>query len=332
MLDEHVVILKSNAAPSLYPNNRPSYFYNPLDRPLACDEEEWRVALTEITFTNYVKTLQPDDVIHVWRKEQLNSTIDTLEGKKGEKAWREDNKLKVVTEDVMNFTLDIEERSLYDNVELIINDKPPVPYAEGETIHLNSFVLSGLWKEDTKIEVKGTKKASLDSTLKPTPGYYASSSALVAELNRTLGDYAAFKPSGSEKVALTELKDEYYLVLDGQLKYILGFEDSELTKKDVESEYTVDLHRGAFMMMIYSNLCEFSRVGDTSAPLLRTVHLKRGLRYGDVVNQVIEYPIYVPVARRVFNVVEVNLRLDSGDWFPLTKDAKLQLTLHLKKV
>jgi hypothetical protein len=106
-------------------------------------------------------------------------------------------------------------------------------------------------------------------------------------------------------------------IMTPHLSYVLGFEaepvflTSEgryLTK--IVAKYPVDLRAGSYAMYIYCSLVANQVIGDTLAPLLRTVTVEG--KHEDVICKVYNTPHYVPLAQREFDSVELLINDDQN--------------------
>ncbi len=99
------------------------------------------------------------------------------------------------------------------------------------------------------------------------------------------------------------------------------------------AEFRSNLTRGTTAMLIYCSLCRPTQVGDSFIPLLRVAHITPTNEHGAVINHQFNRPIHIPVAGggNMVNAIEIDLRTDSGEEFPLTQDGKLLMTLHFQK-
>ena len=171
-----------------------------------------------------------------------------------------------------------------------------------------------------------------------SPGFYATPEKLLKELNRCVPASAGVSFSLTEEEAgkgqhfrLDTLPPGHRLELTEGLHYVLGFPSPQLTKVGQIADFPPDLQRGAFAMFIYCDIVEPNMVGNTLSPLLRTTHLESGVRHGVVLHQVFHPALYVKVCRTTISVIEVDIRTDTGEPFPLSQQGKMILTLHFKK-
>jgi len=130
---------------------------------------------------------------------------------------------------------------------------------------------------------------------------------------------------------VTEMAVNIKLELMYGLHYVLGYAKTLLTTVNLRAEQKADLVRGAFAMFIYCDLVDGTMVGDVEAALLRTVPLNRKKERGVIVNHLFNPGLYMRVNKNLFNVIEVDIRTDSGEEFPFAKDSKMLLTLHFQR-
>ena len=81
-------------------------------------------------------------------------------------------------------------------------------------------------------------------------------------------------------------------------------------------------------MYIYCDVLECVPVGDTAAPLLRIVEVN-GVA-GEMLLIQYDPPRYVPLQKKVFDSIEIDIRDDAGG--PIAFDSgKLIVTLHFRR-
>ena len=78
-------------------------------------------------------------------------------------------------------------------------------------------------------------------------------------------------------------------------------------------------------MMLYCDLLEHIPVGDTKDPVLRIVDAN-----GEIVHRLYDEPRYIPLQKKNFDSIELDLRDDLGN--PIAfKNGKLVVTLHFRQ-
>jgi hypothetical protein len=144
--------------------------------------------------------------------------------------------------------------------------------------------------------------------------------------------------------ALTmEIDDNRRIQLKHSRNLLLGFETSpRLTKilglkgykiktkgytftgVEMESTFASQIAN----LYVYCDILEHVPVGDTMAPLLRCVNVKG--KYADRICDTFTSPMYLPVQKKVFDSVEINIMTDTGEPVPFT-DERSSVTLHFRR-
>lgn len=89
-----------------------------------------------------------------------------------------------------------------------------------------------------------------------------------------------------------------------------------------------DITKGINYVMVYCDLLEHVPVGDTMAPLLRVVNATGA--NGEIIHHVYDVPRYIPIQKKNFDTIEVDIRTDTGEPV-LFETGKLMLTVHFKR-
>ena len=342
-MDDFYIVLASNGAPAMYPNNTCYHFYNPLPQPLHLSGK-WRVALQEITYENSINTIV-DEQIRIYTRPAAVIGVEKIEEYKSGSSKKPiffDIEALTVGEIVCNIKIN---RNMVESkgFEYPLNIKL-LPIDENRT-DVKVFV-SEITKGELRVEMRILKagyKYELWSTktryppdaidlVTLKPGYYSTEEKLLEELNRVLGGKGIFELEsvGNEKYfTLKTLSNNTRLELMHGLHYVLGYGKTLLDREGFRAKRRADLIRGTFAMFIYCDIVNNVMVGNTEAPLLRTVHLQKTDR-GATLNHLFNPGFYMQVAKPYINVIEVDIRSDSGEPFPFAKDCKMLLTLHFK--
>ena len=111
------------------------------------------------------------------------------------------------------------------------------------------------------------------------------------------------------------------------LLHILGFNQNSFT---LGNTYHGKLFTGddPSTMFVYCDLIEYVTVGDKRAPLLRTFGMEKSLN--DVVHRNFPNPVYVPVQKKSFDSIEMNIMTDTGDPMPFAS-GKSVILLHFRR-
>ena len=82
-------------------------------------------------------------------------------------------------------------------------------------------------------------------------------------------------------------------------------------------------------LYVYCDVLEHVVVGDVMAPLLRLVNMK--VTQSHAVHQIMNPPLFVPVQRKNFDTIEINIMTDTGNPVPFT-DGKSVVVVEFKRV
>jgi hypothetical protein len=116
-------------------------------------------------------------------------------------------------------------------------------------------------------------------------------------------------------------------IFSDALARMLGFDRTSFTLGNV---YRGKLCTGddPSTMYVYCDLIEPVTVGDTRAPLLRTFGMEKSSN--DVVHRCFTNLVYVPVQKKQFDTIEVNINTDTGDPMPFASGKSVVL-LHFRR-
>lgn len=195
-------------------------------------------------------------------------------------------------------------------------------------------------------------KVVRSETLSIEPDYYASAEALLAAINDCIAGKTKARRSYFHNIITSygghvqtdpfeeqEERDEegvfpYKIVLSPSLMRQLGFSTPvfELCREPGLSSsgpVTPDLGRPP-QMYIYCDVIAPQYVGHTLVPLLRTIPIASGNKYGGTTTHSVENPLYLPVATRAFSTLEINLKDHAGRAIPFTFGQSSAL-VHFRK-
>ena len=86
----------------------------------------------------------------------------------------------------------------------------------------------------------------------------------------------------------------------------------------------MDLHS----LYVYTDIVEAHMVGDSKVPLIRIVPVETTAT--EIVMKTFLSPQYIPVSRKQFNTIEMNIRLHTGELVPFAA-RHLLVTLHFRQ-
>lgn len=109
---------------------------------------------------------------------------------------------------------------------------------------------------------------------------------------------------------------------------LLGFKRETLYTKTTTAASEADLDHGFHNLYVYCDIVEPQCVGNSQVPLLRIVPVEG--EDGQRITKAFVSPQYVPISRKEFETIEVNIRRDSGEIVPF-ETGRLLVTLHLRR-
>ena len=115
---------------------------------------------------------------------------------------------------------------------------------------------------------------------------------------------------------------------------ILGYDDKEdvmnvfgPTNSVITLHNTYNTEVNCQSLFVYCDILEHVIVGDTKAPLLRSISVSG--KHGDIVREIYDKPMYVPIQKKHFESVEIDIRTDFGEPVPFVNGKSL-MTLHFR--
>ncbi len=119
-----------------------------------------------------------------------------------------------------------------------------------------------------------------------------------------------------------------HVELSSKLQYMLGFEHAEIYKERNRAKYIPDIRIGFYSLYLYCSLVEPQIVGNVTAPLLRSVHVKGN--HGDIIEKLYNTPHYVPVVAKEIDRVEIDIKDDNNQSVPF-QFGKTVVKLHFRR-
>ena len=165
-------------------------------------------------------------------------------------------------------------------------------------------------------------------------GYYSSVNELIGrmetEIMEALGE-TEYKPITFTYDEITRKitahARELQLWFGETIQRILGFRIHAISDGVTRGEHVVDMDP-LHSMYVYCDLLEPRVVGDKMTQLLRVVPVEG--RNGDMVTRIYENVHYVPLQRKSFEVVEIDIRDSVGEKVPFERGT-LNVTLHFRR-
>jgi hypothetical protein len=189
------------------------------------------------------------------------------------------------------------------------------------------------------------------------PGYYESMSDIVQVINTyiketsdeySLTKYPLFKYDTITKTLKGEINLGATIEFSATLCFILGIHESQIPIRNInyakyedfkkagydvpnvqwESEYIGDINPEFSCIYVYCNLLQHVAVGDSKAQLLRVVNVEG--KSGDNVHNMYERAIYLPIERKSFDSIEIDMRGDTDKPIPF-ESGKSFVILHFRQ-
>ena len=120
-------------------------------------------------------------------------------------------------------------------------------------------------------------------------------------------------------------RTEIYFSDIGQM---LGFSPNTVISITSTAERAVDLEHGFHDLYVYCDIIQSQCVRDALVPLLRIVPVEG--KDGERISKSFIRPQYLPVSRKQFETIEVNITRDTGEFVPFGFGTLL-LTLHFRQ-
>lgn len=182
---------------------------------------------------------------------------------------------------------------------------------------------------DNSIHVNFSDGKRKDFFIKP--GHYITKENLLFALHEALTSIEEL-PEGKGRTSIVELTQEGYILFhpfqnapDGsylfspRLAIQLGLlhPGPYSTNTELFGTYPVDTSLGvAPQLYVYLDIIEDQIVGDTRAPLLRTIPVETRKAYGGMTTYRCDPPIYFKLKTKSFDAVEAHIRTHTGKFAP----------------
>ena len=165
-------------------------------------------------------------------------------------------------------------------------------------------------------------------------GYYEYIGQLTSKLNQHLRRHdIVLAPNVVRKKVRIDKDGEFSIQFNETLARILGFVHSTIYRPRRISLHVApnQYNLSAIVlptMYVYCDVLQHIVVGDITAPLLRIVDVKTANT--STKHQILNPPLYVPLHKKNFDTIEINIMTDEGKPFPFV-DGKLVMVLEFKR-
>lgn len=121
-----------------------------------------------------------------------------------------------------------------------------------------------------------------------------------------------------------------FVFLSHRLQLILGFDNNTFKGQSInKADHIVDMELFSHSIYIYSDIAEYTIVGNVMAPLLRIVRVGPRRR-GKQVSRSYDFPHYVPVKKKHFDTISIELRDVLGN-LVLFERGQAVVVLHFRR-
>lgn len=352
-MDDFYLVLPSNGCPHTHPSNTPANFTIECENDIHL-EGDWRVALTEVKCNFPMYTIPAGATVKLFRQSHMIAwEVSGTIFKNGEFQFR-----GLPNDDFVS--IEITKVDGHYKIAQTKCDKECLPmhlcidfhnardayymgFGKNHIDQNKSYVLAPF------VAVLPDKDYNLIITLEFTKYDEKSTDIVLADSNvyfhttELLRDYLQNKLKKYFEVGLSEnghlylkwiLAPMYFAFLQFKfpLQFVLGFQQNyNAVFGSIVAEFPPQLNRAYDNMMIYADIVKPIMVGGVLVPLLRNVYVKQNEYFGQVVNHVIDHPMYLKTSCTSFNRIEVNIRSDDGVLIPFTEAGITCLTLHFVK-
>ena len=235
----------------------------------------------------------------------------------------------------------------------IILPKNWINVNEGQSFTVHYYLIEELY-----LEHNSETKTEYIATFPLKPGRYVDVKSLLEEINKLLDTYyedvinsrletwvpERLKNDGwirfthnswNETVEIDMLSCSKITMTD-DLADILGFNKTSLPFRNNSTDIRIcfrsdrmcDIDFGRHSLYVYCDILEYVPVGDTMAPLLRTIDVTSANKI--IIHKSFDRPRYVPLQKLQFETLEVDIRDGFGNPVPF-ESGTLIVTLHFRR-
>jgi len=345
MKSDFYVILPSNSCPLTQPDNKAGSFIVDWQTPINL-AGDWEVALTEFSF-NY---------FHSQVASPSKLTYKGVMNAYSKFNWEYNSKSEVVSKRIYSNYSGNTVRVRLNKQKYVELSSPTIPYTlifenifDAKAFGFTKLINPIVYKEDTSPNVitgELISKANVKTVYDVQIPY---------DFEHVFTDYMTFeKPEDIVAYILERCGNLFYnfgLTDTGYITFSLNTEVTEI-KFEKQMMEALGLTQDTFLrndgrvyiaenkpykdrpfnqLYLYSSCIDPILVGGVKVPLLRTIWVESKYKIGDVINEIIERPMYLPVAMFSINKIEIEIRDDSGKLINFPFGSKSNLTLHFRK-
>lgn len=341
--NDFYMVLPSNSCPLIHPNNTSSYFKIELQTGITL-EGDWEVALTEFSVFN-------QSAISIFNK-SIEYRPKDIETRIYQILYHSEDNIELQPQDNMR-PLYIK-MSFADNMTTITCEITPytVEFANIESARRYGFrqvvnvsdrmrmYSPELRTERHKgIDEQNQIKVKTDSRNAPYTIIQFTEIATLTSLDDLCKYILKNASQVFKSIAIKNDQLEFIfqddiasVIFDETLSNLLMLSQTEWDNSfAVHSDQIRVFDKSNYEIYVYTDLIEPIIVGDTYAPLLKTIWIEKKHVSDRVTHFSVDRPMYLPVSTNRINNVEFNLRHDSGELIRFLPNTKSCLTVHFRK-
>lgn len=200
--------------------------------------------------------------------------------------------------------------------------------------NVNSLESYSIWYKTAPPLLVGSVTRKFDCA---TPGHYSE----VEDLFRVFEDTLPSEYKKHIVFAYNKRTNRVNIQVAGPVKaiylpntvlYMLGYDveksSNGIDKTNGLAPHSPDMTAGIHVLYVYCDIAEHTVVGDKLAPLLRAVAVEG--KFGDIINKIFISPHYVPVLKKDFSSVEIEIKTDQNQPLAL-RYGKTLVKLHFRR-
>ena len=307
-MTQFYLVLPSNSSTKYFPNNTLTEYTTHLAKEIGL-QGEWEVGLAEIQYP------------HAW----YNITDS------------DEHHFSFSSDDGANWVNCRIDSGLYLTVEALLEAiQKSTPKELKKTRHKRTTYSPAIFLVGLKNFIEIPADFQIQSTPPRTPVQPPISTEPIKTAPVKTGEVTDVPPPGPAfdtkyrgGVVSLYVKEHCLVRLSEKMLYILGLNSGSAV-------FSHGLHKGVTdpnldsitSLFVYSDICQYSLIGDASAPLLRIVQVKNDDER--MVTKTFPHVYYTPVSKINLDTVEIYIRDDTGVQIPFAY-GKLVVTLHFRK-
>ena len=342
--NDFYMVLPSNSCPNIHPNNTTSNFKIEWPNSIILDDGEWEVALTEFSIFNqsiisivnkslkYQKTDMETRNYHIWVNENDSVVLHQLDSLSpiDTQVRIIDNLLTIKcpnTPFIVEFA-DIESAKRY-GFRKVVNRSTNIHMMSPDIITGRNVGTS----DQNKIILRSdTGRAHFNYIKFTEVANLTSLDELCKYIQKNANQVFESINVANNKLEFIFQPDIANVVFDQSLSNLLMLTQTHYGHSfSIHSDLIRVFEKTNYEIYVYSDLIEPIIVGDTYAPLLKTLWIEPKHVSDRVTHLSIDRPMYLPVSSNCINNVEFNLRHDSGKLISFLDNTKSCLTVHFRK-